>query len=185
MSDKSYLFCFYLWCCLIQPILLVTFFFLPVRLVFFCESHNEKFWIIHWLLFFYAITMNQDWFKLQMALFHCTVRLGMVPFWGVSTGYSTWYLVLFSVPPRLRVQASCTITKTWCVNSADHWLAGENLHCLRHWTCDTRHNRPARFKSAQPAKHWTQRFWMSTPFFYNQKLLFCCLLRKYRRSSRW
>ncbi len=92
-----------------------------------------------------------------------TVRFGMVHFWG---GGFHWvqYLVLFSVPPRLRFQANRTVTKTWCVNSADHWLAGEN----RHWTCDTRpctrHNRPARFKSAQPADR-TQLFWTSAPFF--------------------
>ncbi len=60
---------------------------------------------------------------------------------------------------------------TWRVNSADHWLAGENRHCLRHWTCGTRHNRPARFKSAQPAKDRTQLFWMSAPFLNNQKMV--------------
>ncbi len=32
------------------------------------------------------------------------------------------------VPLRLRFQASRTVTKTWRVNSADHWLAGENRH---------------------------------------------------------
>ncbi len=85
---------------------------------------------------------------------HGTARYGSVrlTFGEFSTGYRTGYLVLFSVPPRPRFQANRTITKTWCVNSADPWLAGENHHCLRHWTCGTRHNRPARFKSAQPAK---------------------------------
>ncbi len=82
-------------------------------------------------------------------------------FWGVSTGYSTWYLVIFLVPPRLRFQASRTITKTWRVISADHWLDEENRHCLCHWTCVTRRNRPARLKSAQPAKDQMQLFWMS------------------------
>ncbi len=97
-----------------------------------------------------------------------TVRFSTVHFWG----FFHWvqYLVLFSVPPQLRFQANRTITKMWHVNSADHWLARENRHCLHHWTCNTRHNRPARFKSAQPAKHRTQLFWMSAPFFNNQKI---------------
>ncbi len=81
---------------------------------------------------------------------------------GFPQGYGTWYF--FFVPPRPRFQASRTVTKTWRVNSADHWLAGENRHCLRHWSCDTRHNRPARFKSAQPTKDRTQLFWMSALF---------------------
>ncbi len=34
----------------------------------------------------------------------------------------------FLVPPQPRFQASRTITKTWRVNSVDHWLAGENRH---------------------------------------------------------
>ncbi len=33
-----------------------------------------------------------------------------------------------TVPLRSRFQAICTVTKTWRVNSADHWLAGENRH---------------------------------------------------------
>ncbi len=61
---------------------------------------------------------------------HGTARYGSVRFtFGVfSTGYCTWYLVLFLVPPRQRFQAIRTVTKTWRVNSADHWLAGENRH---------------------------------------------------------
>ncbi len=34
----------------------------------------------------------------------------------------------FLVPPRPGFQAIRTVTKTWRVNSADHWLAGENHH---------------------------------------------------------
>ncbi len=93
---------------------------------------------------------------------HGTAQFSTAHFWGVF--HWVQYLVLFLVPPRPRFQASCTVTKTWRVNSADHWLAGENRHCLRHWTCGTRHNRAARFKSAQPVKDRTQLFWMSTPF---------------------
>ncbi len=66
-----------------------------------------------------------------MALFHCmvgTVRYGTVHFWGVFH----WVLYLvpdtFLVPLRSRFQASRTVTKTWRVNSVDHWLAGENRH---------------------------------------------------------
>ncbi len=47
--------------------------------------------------------------------------------------YSAWYF--FQCHPRLRFQANRTVTKTWRVNSAVHWLARENHHCLRHWTC--------------------------------------------------
>ncbi len=86
---------------------------------------------------------------MEQNFMHGSVRLTFGEF---STGYRTGYLVLFSVPPHPRFQANRTITKTWRVNSSDPWLAGENHHCLRHWTCGTRHNRPARFKSAQPAK---------------------------------
>ncbi len=68
-----------------------------------------------------------------MALFHCmlrhgTVRYGTVHFWGVFH----WVLYLvpgtFLVPPQPRFQAIRTVTKTWRVNSADHWLAWENRH---------------------------------------------------------
>ncbi len=34
----------------------------------------------------------------------------------------------FLVPPQPRFQAIRTVTKTWRVNSTDHWLAGENHH---------------------------------------------------------
>ncbi len=57
---------------------------------------------------------------------HGTARYGSVrfTFGGFSTGYCTWYLV----PPQPRFQAIRTVTKMWRVNSADHWLAGENRH---------------------------------------------------------
>ncbi len=53
---------------------------------------------------------------------------GTVHFWGgfpLGTVPGTWY---FLVPLRPRFQAIRTVTKTWSVNSADHWLAGENRH---------------------------------------------------------
>ncbi len=59
---------------------------------------------------------------------HGTARHGTVHFWGVFH----WVLYLvpgtFLVPLRSRFHASRTVTKTWRVNSADHWLAGENRH---------------------------------------------------------
>ncbi len=66
---------------------------------------------------------------------HGTARYGLVrfTFGGFSTGYCTWYLVpgTFLVPPQPRFQANRTVTKTWRVNSVDHWLAGENrLYCV-------------------------------------------------------
>ncbi len=59
---------------------------------------------------------------------HDTARYGTVHFWGVFH----WVLYLvpdtFLVPLRSRFHASRTVTKTWRVNSADHWLAWENRH---------------------------------------------------------
>ncbi len=56
------------------------------------------------------------------------VRYSTVHFWGVFH----WVLYLvpdtFLVPLRSRFQVNRTVTKTWRVNSADHWLAGENRH---------------------------------------------------------
>ncbi len=107
-----------------------------------------------------------------MVLFHCIVRHGTVQYGSLLFFFPHWvqYLVHFLVPPRPRFHASHTVTKTWRVNSADHWLAGENRHCLRHCTCGTRHNRPARFKSAQPAKDRTQLFEWAHLSFNNQKM---------------
>ncbi len=102
-------------------------------------------------------------------LFHCMVRHGTVNFfWGGGGFYwvQYWYLVLFSVPPPLGWGSKRTVTKTW---RADHWLTRENRHCLHHWTCNMRHNRPTRFKSAQPVKDRTQLFWTSAPFFNTHK----------------
>ncbi len=57
---------------------------------------------------------------------HGTGRYGH--FWGVF--HFVLYLVpgTFLVPPRPGFQAIRTVTKTWRVNSADHWLAGENCN---------------------------------------------------------
>ncbi len=57
---------------------------------------------------------------------HCTVRYGsLLGGFPLGTVPGTWY---FLVPLRPRFQAIRTVTKTWRVNSTDHWLAGENHH---------------------------------------------------------
>ncbi len=110
-----------------------------------------------------------------MALFHCMVRFGTVHFWGVFH----WVLYLvpgtFLVPPQPRFQAIRTVTKTWHVNSADHWLAGENRRYCHCRTCDMR---PARFKSAQPAKERTQdaAFVSTKRTFLHQPQIICFIV---------
>ncbi len=68
------------------------------------------------------------------------VRHGTVHFCRVF--HWIHYLVpgTFLVPPRPRFQAIRTVTKTWRVNSTDHWLAWKKSSLLRLWTCDTRPN---------------------------------------------
>ncbi len=88
------------------------------------------------------------------------VRFSTVHFWGVF--HWVQYLVLFLVPPWPRFKAIRTVTKTWWVNSAVHWLAGENRHyCITELQHKTQY-RPARFKSAQPAKDRTQLLFEQT-----------------------
>ncbi len=81
-----------------------------------------------------TLTLNSDWDTFRQRdtygafPLHGTARYGTVHFWGVFH----WVLYLvpdtFLVPLRSRFHASRTVTKTWRVNSADHWLAGENRH---------------------------------------------------------
>ncbi len=64
-----------------------------------------------------------------MALFHCMVRHGTVRYGSLLGDFPLGTVPgTFLVPPRPRFQAIRTVTKTWRVNSADHWLAGENRH---------------------------------------------------------
>ncbi len=64
-----------------------------------------------------------------MALFHCMVRHGMVRYGSLLGGFPLGTVPgTFLVPPQPRFQAIRTVTKTWRVNSADYWLAGENSH---------------------------------------------------------
>ncbi len=66
-----------------------------------------------------------------MALFHCMVRHGTVQYGSLLGGFplgtvpGTWY---FFSTTSVEVPSSRTVTKTWRVNSADHWMAGENRH---------------------------------------------------------
>ncbi len=66
-----------------------------------------------------------------MALFHCMVRHGTVRYGSLLGGFplgtvpGTWY---FFSTTSVEVPSSRTVTKTWRVNSADHWMAGENRH---------------------------------------------------------
>ncbi len=69
-----------------------------------------------------------------LALFHCMVRHGTVQYGSLLGGFplgtvpGTWY---FFSTTSVEVPSSRTVTKTWRVNSADHWLAGENLpYCV-------------------------------------------------------
>ncbi len=73
------------------------------------------------------------------------------------------------VPPRPGFHAIRTITKTWRVNSTDHWLAGENRHYASLNLWHETQQRPARFKSAQPAKDRTQLLFEQTHLFVSTK----------------
>ncbi len=76
----------------------------------------------------------------------------------------------FLVPPRLGFQAIRTVTKTWRVNSTDHWLAGENRHyCVTELATRDPTYITARFKSAQPAKDRTTFVWTNATFCINPK----------------
>ncbi len=95
-------------------------------------------WIWSWVLqHCWELKLTKGAFPL-----HGTARYGSVrfTFGGFSTGYCTWTWYFFSTHLGRGFQAIRTITKTWRVNSADHWLAEENPSLLHHWTCDTRPN---------------------------------------------
>ncbi len=89
------------------------------------------------ILSFYISDTLFSYFDIVQLLWHYwrfstawygTVRFGTVHFWGVF--HFVLYLVpgTFLVPPWPGFQAIRTVTKTWRVNSADHWLAGENCN---------------------------------------------------------
>ncbi len=104
----------------------------------------------------------------HMALFHCMVRHGTVRYGSLLGGFplgtvpGTWY---FFSTTSVEVPSSRTVTKTWRVNSADHWMAGENRHYCITELATRDPPLPARFKSAQPAKDRTQLLFKQTHIF--------------------
>jgi len=99
---------------------------------------------------------------LLMALFHCMVWHGTVQYGSLLGGFplgtvpGTWYFFSTTsagVPSdRYRYQ-NVTCKLYWSL------IGRRESSLLRHWTCNTRPSstaRPARFKSAQPAKDRTQ-----------------------------
>ncbi len=106
-----------------------------------------------------------------------TVRFGTVHFWGVFH----WVLYLvpgtffstFLVPPQPRFQAIRTVTKTWRVNSADHWLAGENRHyCITELATRDPPLQPDPLDLNQHSQRWIGCSFFSTnaPFCINRKM---------------
>ncbi len=77
-------------------------------------------------------------------------------FGGFSTGYCTWYFFSTTsaeVPSEPYRYQNVTCKLCWSL------IGRRESSLLRHWTCDTRPSstaRPARFKSAQPAKERTE-----------------------------
>ncbi len=64
---------------------------------------------------------------------HGTVRYGsLLGGFPLGTVPGTWYF--FSTT------SARTVTKTWRVNSTDHWIGRRESSLLRHWTCDMRPN---------------------------------------------
>ncbi len=127
-----------------------------------------------------------------MALFHCMVRHGTVRYGSLLGGFplgtvpGTWYFFSTTsaeVPSDLYRYQNVTCKLCWSL------IGRRESSLLRQWTCDTRPSstaRPARFKSAQPAKERTQHLFQQTHLFASTtNYLFHCLLRKNRRSSRW
>ncbi len=105
-------------------------------------------------------------FPLHGTARHGTVRYGsLLGGFPLGTVPGTWY---FFSTTSVEVPSSRTVTKTWRVNSADHWLAGENRHYCITELATTRPSStalPARFKSAQPAKDRTQLLFKQTHIF--------------------
>ncbi len=139
-----------------------------------CVGIIERWKIQTWLIIRFLTESVTYWFFICWYLIesigafplHGTARYGsgQFTFGGFSTGYSTWYLVLVLVPPRPRFQVIRTVTKTWRVNSTDHWLAGKNVIT---------------------ASRIGRNFCLNKLFVSTKKWLFRCLLRKCRHSSRW
>ncbi len=106
-----------------------------------------------------------------MALFHCMVRHGTVRYGSLLGGFplgtvpGTWYFFSTTsaeVPCEPYRYQNVTCKLCWSL------IGLRKSSLLRHWTCDTRPSstaRPARFKSAQPAKDRTQLLFKQTHIF--------------------
>ncbi len=106
-----------------------------------------------------------------MALFHCMVRHGTVRYGSLLGGFplgtvpGTWYFFSTTsaeVPSEPYRYQNVTCKLCWSL------IGRRESSLLRHWTCDTRPSstaRPARFKSAQPAKDQTQLLFKQTHIF--------------------
>ncbi len=83
-----------------------------------------------------TVIMQSTSFRVPNGAFplHGTARYGTVRFtfggFPLGTVPGTWY---FFSTTSVEVPSSRTVTKTWRVNTADHWLAWEN----RHYYCVT------------------------------------------------
>ncbi len=120
---------------------------------------------------------------LLLALFHCMVRprygTVTVHFWGVFhwvLQLVTWYFfstTSVEVPSDLYRYQNVTCKLYWSL------IGWRESSLLRHWTCDTRPSftaRPARFKSAQPAKDRTQLLFKQRTFLHqpqNSSVVVC------------
>ncbi len=70
---------------------------------------------------------ERGWVPWLMAIFHCMVWQSTVQYGSLLGGFPLGTVPgTFFVPPRPRFQVIHTITKTWRVNSTDHWFAWEN-----------------------------------------------------------
>ncbi len=116
---------------------------------------------------------------------HGTVRYGSL--WGgfpLGTVPGTWY---FFSTTSVEVPSSRTVTKTWRVNSTDHWLAGENRHyCVTELATRDPPLQSYPLDLNQHSQRGIGRsIWLNKRNFSIKKWLFRGLLRKYRRSSHW
>ncbi len=99
--------------------------------VFNCEVISS--WCCKSALESHATMFKKQQFLLIYGAFplHGTARYGTVRYGSLLGGFplgtvpGTWY---FFSTTSVEVPSSRTVTKTWRVNSADHWLAGENRH---------------------------------------------------------
>ncbi len=109
-----------------------------------------------------------------MALFHCMVRHCTVRYGSLLGGFPLGTVPgTFLVPPWPGFQASRTVTKTWRVNSTDHWLAGENRHyCVTELaTRDPRlQSYPLDLNQHRQRRIGRPSVWTSAPFCINHKI---------------